>query len=147
TSFTLAPGTAGSSPAISANGVVSAGAFGGFTAVAPGSWMEIFGTNLSPTTRGWEGRDFNGTKAPTSLDNVRVTIGGKAAFIDYISPTQVNAQVPSDTPTGAQQMTVTNAAGTSGLYSIAVNPLQPGLLAPSAFNIGGRQYVVAQFVD
>ncbi len=127
--------------------MVSAGAFGGFTSVAPGSWMEIFGANLSPTTRGWAGSDFNGSAAPTSLDNVKVTIGGQDAFIDYVSPGQINAQVPSNTPTGAQQMTVTNPAGASSNYPITVNPLQPGLLAPSSFLVGGKQYVVAQFQD
>jgi uncharacterized protein (TIGR03437 family) len=144
--YTLTP-VAANPPSILPNGVVSAGAFGGFTSVAPGSWMEIFGANLSPTTRGWAGSDFKGSQAPTSLDNVKVTIGGKDAFIDYISPGQVNAQVPSDTPTGAQQMTVTNPAGASSNYPITVNPLQPGLLAPSSFLVGGKQYVVAQFQD
>ena len=146
-SYTLTPAVAGGPPAITAGGVVSALAFGGFTSVAPGSWMEIYGTNLSATTRLWAGTDFNGTKAPTSLDNVKVTIGGQAAFLDYISPTQVNAQVPSNTPTGAQQMTVSYSSSTSSAYNITVNPLQPGLLAPSSFIVGGKQYVVAQFAD
>jgi uncharacterized protein (TIGR03437 family) len=145
--YTMAPLATGGAPAISANGVVSAGAFGGFPTVAPGSWMEIYGTDLSGTTRGWTGNDFVGLKAPQILDGVSVTIGGKKAFIDYVSPTQVNAQAPSDVPTGAQQMTVTNAGGTSAGYGITVNALQPGLLAPASFNIGGKQYVVAQFTD
>src|ERR1035437_182832 len=147
TSFTLTPATAGGPPEITPNGVVSAGAFGGFASVAPGSWIEIYGTNLSTTTRLWAGADFTGTQAPTSLDNVKVTIGGQAAFIDYISPTQVNAQVPSGTPTGAQQITVSTPAGASSAYNITVNPLQPGLLAPSSFIVGGKQYVVALFAD
>ncbi|MBS1858527.1 MAG: hypothetical protein JST11_24375 [Acidobacteria bacterium] len=145
--YTLSPLATSGPPAISANGVVSAGAFGGFPTVAPGSWMEIYGSNLSGTTRGWTGNDFVGLKAPTVLDGVSVTIGGKQAFIDYVSPGQVNAQVPSGVPTGAQQMTVTNAGGTSSSYGITVNPLQPGLLAPGSFSIGGKQYVVAQFSD
>jgi hypothetical protein len=93
--FTLAPLAFPGSPSITPSGVVSAGAFGGFTAVAPGSWMEIYGTNLSATTRGWAGSDFSGSNAPTSLDAVKVTIGGQLAFVDYVSPGQVNAQVPS----------------------------------------------------
>jgi uncharacterized protein (TIGR03437 family) len=147
TSFTLTPLSFGAPPAITPSGVVSAGAFGGFTSVAPGSWMEIYGTNLAATTRGWAGADFTGTQAPTSLDAVKVTIGGQAAFLDYISPTQVNAQVPSGTPTGTQQMTVSHPGGTSSAYNITVNTFQPGLLAPSSFLIGGKQYVVAQFLD
>ena len=140
-------GAGGGSPGITPNGVVSAGAFGGFPSVAPGSWMEIFGNNLSTTSRSWAGSDFTGNQAPTSLDKVKVTIGGQDAFIDFVSPGQINAQVPSNTPTGAQQMTVTNANGTSSSYAITVNPLQPGLLAPPAFLVGGKQYLVAQFAD
>ncbi|HXB71417.1 MAG TPA: choice-of-anchor V domain-containing protein [Candidatus Acidoferrales bacterium] len=146
--YTLTAAAAtGNIPTIPAGGVVSAGAFGGFTSVAPGSWMEIFGSNLSATTRGWAGSDFTGTKAPVSLDNVKVTIGGQAAFIDFISPEQVNAQVPTGTPTGSQQMTVTNSNGTSSAYNITVNAVEPGLLGPSNFRVNGKQYAVAQFSD
>ncbi len=147
TTYTLSPLATSGPPAIAANGVVSAGAFGGFPTVAPGSWMEIYGNNLSGTTRLWAGKDFVGLKAPQMLDGVSVTIGGKQAFIDYVSPGQVNAQVPSDVPTGAQQMTVNTAAGSSSDYGITVNSLQPGLLAPGSFLIGGKQYVVATFSD
>jgi uncharacterized protein (TIGR03437 family) len=147
TSFTLTPISFGGPPSIAAGGVVSAGAFGAFTSVAPGSWMEIYGTNLAATTRGWAGSDFTGNQAPVSLDAVQVTIGGQAAFIDYISPTQVNAQVPSGTPTGAQQIVVSTPAGAGPAYNITVSTLQPGLLAPSSFLIGGKQYVVAQLLD
>ena len=147
TTYTLAPASGGGTPSISANGVVSAGAFGGYPSVAPGSWMEIYGSNLSATTRGWAGSDFTGTKAPTTLDGVKVTIGGQQAFIDYISPGQVNAQVPSNVATGTQQVTVAAPGGTSSAYNITVNETQPGLLAIPSCVVGGKQYVVAQFPD
>jgi uncharacterized protein (TIGR03437 family) len=134
-------------PVIGAGGVVSASAFGEFTSVSPGSWMEIYGSNLAVDSRSWTAADFNGNSAPTSLDGTSVTIGGQAAFIDYISPGQVNALVPSNVATGVQQMTVTVGNVTSAVYSITVNPVEPGLLAPTSFNIGGIQYVVAQFAD
>jgi uncharacterized protein (TIGR03437 family) len=134
-------------PAISPGGVVSASAFGQFTSVAPGSWIEIYGANLAPDTRGWAAGDFTGNTAPTSLDNVSVSIGGKQAFIDYINPGQINALLSSDTPTGPQQLTVTNTQGTSAAYNITVNATEPGLLAPPSFSIGGVQYAVAIFTD
>jgi uncharacterized protein (TIGR03437 family) len=77
-----------------------------------------------------------------------VSIGGQAAFIDYISPTQVNAQLPSNIATGGPlQLTVTNANGTSAAVDVMVNATEPGLLAPASFKIGGNQYVVAQHSD
>jgi uncharacterized protein (TIGR03437 family) len=138
---------ASAAPAINADGVVSASAFGEFPSVAPGSWIEIYGSNLAVDSRSWTASDFSGVNAPTSLDGTSVTIGGQAAFIDYISPGQVNALVPSNVPTGTQPMTITVAGATSTAYSVTVNPVQPGLDAPPSFNIGGTQYAVAVFAD
>jgi uncharacterized protein (TIGR03437 family) len=134
-------------PAISSGGVVSASAFGGFAQVCPGSWIEIYGNNLASDMRSWGGPDFTGINAPTSLDGTTVTIGGKAAFIDFISPGQVNALVPSNVGTGPQQITVKTAAGTSAPVNVTVNAVQPGLLAPPSFTVNGSQYAVAFFSD
>lgn len=134
-------------PAITSGGVVSASAFGGFSSVAPGSWIEIYGSNLAADTRGWAGSDFTGINAPTSLDGTSVTIGGQLAFVDYISPGQIDALVPSNVPTGLQQISVTTSQGTSATYNATINAAEPGLLAPSSFNIGGIQYAVAIFTD
>jgi uncharacterized protein (TIGR03437 family) len=146
TSAALPPPTG--NPTITA--MVSAGAYGGFSSVAPGSWVEIYGSGLASTTRSWAGTDFNGSTAPTTLDGVTVNIGGQLAFIDYISssPGQINAQLPSNIAIGGTlQVTVTNGTVTSAPFNIKVNPLQPGLLAPASFQIGGKQYVVALLPD
>jgi uncharacterized protein (TIGR03437 family) len=132
----------------SISGVVSASAFGGFSSVGPGSWVEIYGSALAPDTQGWTGADFTGNYAPTALNGVSVSIGGQAAFVDYISAVQVNAQLPSNIAAGGPlQLTVTNASGTSTPVNITVNTTEPGLLAPASFLIGGNQYVVAQHSD
>jgi uncharacterized protein (TIGR03437 family) len=128
-------------------GVQSATDFGAFTGVAPGSWIEIYGTNLAPDTRGWTNADFNGIAAPTTLDRTTVTIGGQGAFIDYISPTQVNAQVPGTVGLGPQPVTVSTASGNSNAYTVNVNLQQPGLLAPPEFKIVGKPYVAALLTD
>jgi uncharacterized protein (TIGR03437 family) len=129
----------------SISGVVSASAFGGFSAVAPGSWVEIYGSDLAPDTQGWTGADFSGNNAPTMLNGVSVSIGGQAAFVDYISAGQVNAQLPSNIATGGPlQLTVTNGSTTSASVNLTVNATEPGLLAPASFKIGSNQYVVAQ---
>jgi uncharacterized protein (TIGR03437 family) len=129
------------------SGVISASDFGGFSAAAPGTWVEIYGAELASTTRPWTTADFAGNSAPTSLDGVQVTIGGQSAFVDYISPGQVNAQLPMNIGPGFLQLTVTSANVTSAPVNVTVNATQPGLLAPPSFNIGGNQYVVAQFAD
>ncbi|MCU1257845.1 MAG: repeat containing protein [Bryobacterales bacterium] len=134
-------------PGIADGGVVSAAAFGGSTSVAPGGWIEIYGSLLAVNTRGWAGADFSGVSAPTSLDGTSVTIGGVPAYVDYISPAQVNAQVPFNVGTGPQSVSVTTPVGTTAMYTVNVNATQPGLDAPPAFNLGGKQYVVALFSD
>jgi uncharacterized protein (TIGR03437 family) len=133
---------------LAVSAVVSASDFGGFSAVAPGSWVEIYGSNLAPGTQGWTGANFTGDNAPTMLNGVSVSIGGQAAFVDYVSPTQVNAQLPSNISTGGTlQLTVTNGTETSPPVNVTVNPTEPGLLAPPSFKIGSNQYVVAQHSD
>ncbi len=135
-------------PAVTAiGGVVSASAFGGFSTVAPASWVEIYGSNLAPHTRQWAGPDFTGNNAPTILDGVQVVIGGQKAFVDFISTGQVNAQLPSNIGVGPTQIVLTNGSAASAPFNIVVNTTQPGLLAPPSFKIGANQYVVAQFSD
>jgi uncharacterized protein (TIGR03437 family) len=141
----------GPPPTPSISGVVSASAFGEFSSVAPGSWVEIYGTNLAPDTREWGGSDFSGDNAPTALDGVEVMIGGQKAFVDYVSSAsngQVNAQLPSNIATGGMlQLTVSNGGVVSNAITLMVNTTEPGLLAPASFKIGGNQYVVAIHKD
>jgi uncharacterized protein (TIGR03437 family) len=139
-------GTFDATPVILA--VVSASDFGEFSSVAPGTWMEIYGTNLANVkSQTWGSADFTGTQAPTTLGGTAVTINGQAAFTDFISPLQVDALSPSDTPVGSQAVVVSTPGGTSAPFPVPVNATEPGLDSPPWFNIGGVQYVVATFAD
>jgi uncharacterized protein (TIGR03437 family) len=134
-------------PKINPGGVISAGGFGAFTSAAPGSWVEIYGLNLSSGTRQWTTADFDGLSAPTSIGRTEVTIGGEPAFVSYVSPYQVNAQVPENPGTGPQPVTVTTPAGTSAPVKITMDLTAPGIFAPQTFNVSGKQYVAALFSD
>ncbi len=112
--------------------IISAGAFGGFDAVTPGTWMEIYGENLARDTRQWGGADFNGVNAPTSLDGTSVTVAGQPAVVYFISSGQVNALVPGNAATGPQPVVLTTANGTSAPFTVSVNPLE-ARAARSAF--------------
>jgi uncharacterized protein (TIGR03437 family) len=135
------------SPSISPGGIVTASAFGAFSSIAPGGWIEIYGSNLAGKTRSWTFADFNGQNAPTSLEGTSVTVGGQATFIGYISPSQVNVQVAYSVAPGPQHVTLTTAVGPSAPFTVTVNPTQPGLLAPASFLAAGKQYVAALFPD
>jgi uncharacterized protein (TIGR03437 family) len=127
----------------SVTGVITPSAYGGFHAAAVGSFVEIYGSNLAGTTRGWTTSDFNGPNAPTSLDGVSVTVGGTAAFISYVSPAQVNIQVPSGVPNGATRVVVSYKSQSSTAATLTINAQEPGFLAPASFNVNGKQYVAA----
>lgn len=124
--------------------MLTASGYGAYAGVcAPGSWLEIYGSNLSGSTRTWTGADFNGAAAPTSLDGVTVTVNGAAAFISYISPGQLNVQLPDSVQVGTAAVVVTYQGVSSSPASLTVNTQQPGMLAPSSFNVGGKQYLAA----
>jgi uncharacterized protein (TIGR03437 family) len=88
------PAQAASKPALNTAEGVSNGATLD-RGVVSGSWCTLLGVNLSNTTRAWSTSDVNGSTLPESLDGVRVNIDGKPAFISYVSPTLINAQVPT----------------------------------------------------
>jgi hypothetical protein len=96
-------------------------AMGGTPAVSVGGWVEIYGSNLAAAARPWSQADFDGTNPPTSLEGTTVTIGGRQAVLAYVSPKQVNAQVPAGVGNGTRQVTVTNAVGSSEPVELAVN--------------------------
>lgn len=146
-SLSLVLGSNGNSGPEISQSILSASAFGGFDAVTPETWMEIYGENLATDTRQWGGGDFNGVNAPTSLDGTSVTVGGQPAFIYFISSQQVNALVPGNVASGPQPVVLKNANGTSVPFMLSVNPSQPGLLAPSSFVVDGNQYLAALFAD
>ena len=132
-------------PVVSSGGVVSASAFGAFTAIAPGSWIEIYGSNLAADSRSWGSSDFTGINAPTTLDGTTVTIAGLNAYIDYISPGQVNAQVPAGVGPGQQNVIVNTAGGASSAVTVQVNITEPGVYAP--YTVSGTHYIGAVFSD
>ena len=134
-------------PAIKSGGVISASGFGGFSTVAPGTWIEIYGANLAADSRVWAASDFVGSNAPTALDRTTVTIGGQNAFIDYVSSGQVNAQIPSNIPSGTQPLILSTAAGISPAFNVTVVGTQPAFYAPPQLVIGGKQYIGALMLD
>ena len=131
-------------PTISENGIQTAGAFGAYRVAAPGSYLEIYGANLAESTRAWEASDFVNNIAPTSLDGVSVTVGGQRAFVNFVSPTQVNVQVPATVSLNAALSVVLTYRGqATGAGTIGVRLLAGGLLAPASFQVGGKQFVYA----
>ena len=116
---TTPPPTA--APAISAGGVTNGASFQ--PGVPANSWVTIKGTNLAPKTDDWSNSIVNGA-LPTSLDGVSVSMGGKPAYVYFISPGQVNVLAP-DVPAGPISVTVTTAGGTSAAFATTATAYGP----------------------
>ncbi len=138
TSYTLTPTAAGPAPTIDAGGVVSGASF--LTGIVPGSWLTIEGSNLSPVTDNWNKAIVNGV-LPTRLDGVSVNVGSKQAFVNYISPGQINVQAP-DVGAGPVPVTVTTPSGTSVAVTATVVAQ-----APAFFLWPGSQAVATRISD
>ena len=111
--------------------------------IAPNTWVEVKGSNLAPTgdARTWQASDFVNGQMPTQLDGVSVMVNGKAAYIYYISPSQINILTPPDALPASVSVTVTNNHSTSPAFTVAAQPA-----SPSFFVIPGTPYVVAQHI-
>ncbi len=108
----------GGQPQLTRGGTVNAANFD--TAVSPGSWITIQGTDLAKTTRAWGKDDFINNRVPTSLD-------GKPAYVAYLSPTQLNLVAPANPSFGNVNVLVTNNGLLSNSSSVTVQPAAPAL--------------------
>lgn len=106
--------------------------------IAPGAFASIYGTDLAPATVDWGKSIVNG-QLPTTIDGVSVAVGGKPAYIQYLSPTQINILTP-DVSAGAVQVQVTNAGLTGAPFTTTAQAYSP------AFFLWG-QYAVATHTD
>jgi uncharacterized protein (TIGR03437 family) len=97
------------------------------TTAAPGGLISIFGSNLAKlaaSLRGWQG-----LSVPLTLNNTVVEVGRRRAPPLYVSPNQINAQVPFDVPAGSQPVAVHNGTGPSEARVLTVNPAAPSLFS------------------
>jgi len=95
--------------------------------VTPGAWISIYGSALSTSARALASSDLVNNTLPTTLGGVSVQINGKAAYVQYVSPTQVNVLAPADTTRGSVAVTVTNSTGTSNSSTATLGAVLPGL--------------------
>ena len=95
---------------LSALPVISKGGIGPLFSSIPviqsGSWVSIYGSNLASGTT-------SSNAFPTSLGGTSVTVNGKAAYLAYASPGQINLQAPDDSALGAVPVVVSTAGGSA----------------------------------
>jgi uncharacterized protein (TIGR03437 family) len=126
-------------PAINAGGIVDAASFK-LTSVAPGSWISVFGTNMSDTTQGNSGVNvaFDNCSLcnvvnqalPMGIDGASFSFDTSSQSLpgrmNYVSPTQLNLQVPWEL-TGASAAVKSIVNYTYGAeYALSLAQYSPG---------------------
>jgi len=113
--------------------------------LVPGSWAQVKGANLATTTRIWGASDFTGlgNNLPTNLSGTQVTVNNIPAAVYYISPTQVNFQVPAGISGGATVQVINNGL-TSNTVTAQSATNSPGIFPIS---LSGINYAAAVFLD
>ena len=92
-------------PAIDPGGIVPASS--STPTIQSGEWASIYGSNLAAGAAYWTGN------FPNSLNGTSVTIDGKPAYLTFVSPGQIDLQVPNDATTGTVPVVVTTATGSA----------------------------------
>ena len=102
------------SPNIASQGTVNSADYS--RSFAPGALISIFGTNLAAAIA-----QPSAFPLPKLLGGTSVQLdNGKTLPLWYVSPTQINAQLPCEMATGQVQIKVVTAAGESNIDTITV---------------------------
>jgi uncharacterized protein (TIGR03437 family) len=111
-------------PTISANGVTNAASFA--ARISPGALASVFGTGFGTGTFLAD----SGFAWPGSAIGIVVKVNGVAAPLYFVSPGQINFQVPWATPTtGTVNVAVLVNGGSSNIAAVPVATAAPGLFS------------------
>jgi uncharacterized protein (TIGR03437 family) len=91
------------------------------SAAAPGGLISLYGANLSPTNLA-----TSQMPVPTALANSCITVNGQPIPLIFVSPGQVNAQMPFQA-VGAETVVVHTPGGTSDNFNLIVQPTAPAV--------------------
>jgi len=120
------PSAQGTPPLISNGGIVNAASF--TAAVTPGSLVSIFGSNFTTSAE-----SAQKVLLPTPVSGVRVLVNGVAAPLVYVGTTQINFQVPYETPVATASVVVsTDLMGSSPSAPMSVARNAPGIFVYGA---------------
>jgi uncharacterized protein (TIGR03437 family) len=112
--------------------VVSA-ASGSAASTPAGSIFALYGSGLATSSA-----QPNNVPLPTTELTTSCTVNGEAVPLFYVSPTQINAQMPLDVVPGLATVVVTNGSTTSNSVAIGV----PATATPEIFLYGNNRAVV-----
>lgn len=118
--------TAGST-ALASVPLITSAANPGAVALAPNSLATANGTGLATTLAGSAPLPLPPSFGGSSVAIVDSTGKSFAAPLLYVSPTQINFQIPGGVAAGPAQVTITSSDGTKSTSSITVASVAPGI--------------------
>jgi uncharacterized protein (TIGR03437 family) len=124
------PPTGGTSPQLPQDSIVNAASLSAGVPPSPGSVVSIFGANFANSLT-----VASTPELPTDLNGVRVTFNGIPAPLYFVSPNQINAQIPYELTGTSPRVVVSNAFGQS---ESRVLPLENSDPAIYSLNQSGR---------
>jgi uncharacterized protein (TIGR03437 family) len=106
------------------------------TRFAPGSLAAAFGLNLAGVTM-----NANSNPLPTAVAGASITITdssgiSRQAPLMYLSPIQINFQLPTDTQVGPATIIFTNSIGRTFTTTIDIQSVAPAILTRDASGVG-----------
>jgi uncharacterized protein (TIGR03437 family) len=108
---------------------------------APGAYVAAFGSGFGGPAQDWTAAIGSGDTLPQELNSVQVRVGDQFAYVEYVSPGQVNFLMPLSAVTGLASVQVTTPAG-GFTASLQINAIAPGLFA---YTLNGTSYAAALF--
>jgi uncharacterized protein (TIGR03437 family) len=118
----------------------------GQQAFAPGEIIAVYGTGFASITQ-----QSSALPLPEFLAGFEATVNGNMAPIYYVSPTQVNIQIPYETSPGTARLVLGNSYENAPAFSLNVAGTAPGIFTfadgfvnPS--RSGARGQVVTMFI-
>ena len=103
------------------NAVVNAASFAA-NSLAPGALFTIFTSGLSVSIA-----SAAAVPLPTSLGGVSIQVNGVTAPLLYVSPTQMNVQMPVEIAPGSATLTLTANGSSSANIKLNILPAAPGI--------------------
>ena len=113
------------------NSVANGASFQVNAGIAPGSIVSIFGTGLTG-----EAQSAAGAPVPKVLLDTVVSFNNVPAPLFYVSPTQINAQVPFELPPGGATVEVRSLSSSVVRQTITIATAAPGIFTTNQQGTG-----------
>jgi adhesin/invasin len=104
------------------NGFVNGASFSQTAVVSPGSIVSLFGSNLAPGTAAAASLPL-----PTTLAGVQVLVNGIPAPLFYVSPAQINFQMPAGITDTVVQVVIVSGSVQSLPVTVPIVTEDPGI--------------------